>query len=270
MTTGTDSSALRGSALLAIAVNNTRISAGVFRDGSLERQDSISNGAEGVRAMFETLLGDEAGSMAAVLASVADEPAGAARRAVEGLGLSVMRLGVDAPIPIPQALDDTSTVGQDRLLTAMAAHEMTGQACVVIDAGTAITVDFVDGEGTFQGGAIAPGLSMMLRGLHERTSALPKLDYEKPDPARGPWGKDTPHAMQVGVTQMARGLVRVMLEDSAEAFGAYPRVIATGGDAKTLFEDDEIVETITPELQLHGIRIAVDRLLRAAEAEEDS
>jgi len=268
MTIGPDTSALRGSALLAIAVNNTRISAGVFRGGSLERQDSIPNGAEGVRAMFETLICEDAGSMAAVLASVAEEPAGVARRAVEGLGLSVLRLGADAPIPIPQALDDASTVGQDRLLTALAAHEMTGQACVVVDAGTAITVDFVDGEGTFQGGAIAPGLGMMLRGLHEWTSALPKLTYEKPDPARGPWGKDTAHAMLVGVTQMARGLVRVVLEDTAEAFGAYPRVIATGGDAETLFEGDEIVETISPELQLHGIRIAVDRLLRAAESED--
>src|SRR5690606_33992349 len=65
------------------------------------------------------------------------------------------------PVPIEDALEDRSTVGQDRLLAALGAWWRTKQACIVIDAGTAVTVDFVDGTGVFQGGAIAPGVGMM-------------------------------------------------------------------------------------------------------------
>ena len=86
---------------------------------------------------------------------------------------TVYRVGRDLHVPINIALDDPATVGQDRLINALGAFRRARQACVVIDVGTALTVDFVDGVGTFQGGVIAPGPRMMLAALHERTAALP-------------------------------------------------------------------------------------------------
>jgi type III pantothenate kinase len=131
---------------------------------------------------------------------------------------------------------------------------------VVIDAGTAITVDFVDGAGVFHGGAIAPGAQMMLDALAQRTAALPALTAS--DPASdGPYAKTTPDAMQTGVVAAARGLVRVMLDRYAEAYGAYPVVIATGGDAERLFASDELVESVVPHLVLRGIAASVRRAL---------
>ena len=160
-------------------------------------------------------------------------------------------------------ITDDSTVGQDRLLCAVGASVRAEQACVVVDAGTAITVDFVDGEGTFQGGIIAPGVQMMLDALHERTAALPKVPFALPDRALGPFGKDTTHAMRLGVLNAARGLARHTIEQYAEAFGGYPQIVATGGDAPALFEHDDLVEHIVPDLQLIGIAEACARVLDA-------
>jgi type III pantothenate kinase len=177
-------------------------------------------------------------------------------------GLDVHRFGKDLPIPIALALDDASTVGQDRLLCALAAYSKAKQACIVIDAGTAITIDFVDGQGIFQGGVIAPGLRMMLASLHHHTASLPALDLMKPDDARGAFGKDTKHAMLLGVRNAAIGLARYTAERYAEAYEAYPQIIATGGDAAMLFDNDGVVEHIVPDLQLQGIAEAAALLLK--------
>lgn len=249
--------------LLAVAVGNTRTSWAAFRgrESDPARAEPNAGAAEALAAEFERL----APELVAV-ASVHGEAAQAIVGAVAGAGATVLRIGRDLAPPLRHSLDDASTLGVDRSLNAVAAFELVGAACAVIDAGTAITVDFIDGEGTFHGGAIAPGVNMMLRALHEQTAALPKLGFERQPAERGPFGKDTPHAMQLGVAASARGLVRDLVERYAEHYEAYPRVIATGGDAAALFEDDGLVERIIPELQLIGIQRTVER----ARADEEA
>lgn len=161
-------------------------------------------------------------------------------------------IGRDLEIPMKHTLDDASTVGQDRLLDALGAYAKLKEACVVVDAGTAVTVDFVDGEGTFHGGVIAPGLRMMLAAMHQQTSALPELAYELPKPDRGVFGKDTAHAMRLGATNAFIGLVRFTVEKYAEHYQAFPPVIATGGDAAVL-DGDPIVDRIVTDLQMLGL-----------------
>ena len=108
----------------------------------------------------------------------------------------------------------------------------------------------------------------MLKALHEKTDALPDLEPTTPDPARGPYGKDTAHAMQLGVRTMVAGAVRAGIERFADAYDAWPQVIATGGDA-ALLEEEGIVEHFVPDLQLLGIGLCVDRAA-AGYAETDS
>ena len=238
--------------ILAIAVGNSRTRMGRCVSGGIEspalfRSDDTRELARAARELAE-------GAGAVVIASV-NEPCARALENELGSAIPCYRLGRDLSIPIQHALDDASTVGHDRLLCAIGAFEKARQACVVVDAGTAITVDFVDGEGVFQGGAIAPGLSMMLRSMTAGTSALPDIAFE-PVPLDRPFGKRTIEAMRLGAQASAVGAVHHLLGRYAEAFGAYPVVIATGGDAPTLFEGDEIVEHIVPDLQLLGIRAA--------------
>ncbi len=275
--------------LLAISVGNTRTRFGVFRGNVLDHSGVVEN--SDIDAVVSAIRAipldrpDTPAVMASVNDPVADRiaaglvgprgPGAPFRGRLYRFAGAEPRPGRDFPVPIPHALADASTVGQDRLLNALGAFARAGQACVVIDAGTAVTVDFVDGEGVFQGGAIAPGVNMMLRSLHEHTAALPALRYHdaSPPPSEGqiddaapnPFGKSTEAAMLTGVRSSVVGMARLLVDQYAEYFGAYPRVIATGGDAQALFESDPIIEHIVPDLTLMGIHAACERLLEAGE-----
>jgi type III pantothenate kinase len=173
-------------------------------------------------------------------------------------------------IPVQHTLEGPITVGADRLLAALGAFSRSGEACVVIDAGTAVTVDYIDGFGVFQGGVIAPGLGMQLKALHEHTAALPKLEVPKNADEKlpeGPLGKSTREAMLIGCASTIRGLARVMIDRVAEVNLSYPRVIATGGDAPLLLQDDELIEHIVPDLVLIGM-VAAWRSIHAVAGEE--
>lgn len=240
--------------LLAIAVGNSRTRFGLFQGKDLNDPRSMENTDVDALAIAAKEACKAAKGVILAIASVNNPIADALEnKLAKMVGEHVYRFGRDLEIPIVNTLEDDSTVGQDRLLCALGASARAEQACVVVDAGTAITVDFVDGEGVFQGGVIAPGLRMMLRALHQSTAALPNLDLVPPAKDRGPFGKHTREAMTLGVLNAARGLVRETVERFAEAYEAYPQIIATGGDAPLLFEDSDLVENIVPDLQLVGI-----------------
>lgn len=257
--------------LIAVSVGNTRSRIGLFRGTELiESGVHGSTEAEAIAqvaaAMAERSDGEE--NPTVVMSSVHRSSADAIERAVAAQGLVVHRFGRDMAIPIVQSLDDSGakTVGQDRLLCAIGAYSIVRQACVVVDLGTALTVDFVDGEGVFHGGAIAPGVAMMLRALHQQTDALPEIEFKMPE-AGVHFGKNTADAMRLGAVSMVCGSVRWLAERYAEYYEAYPRVIGTGGDMGVL-ESDGLVETFLPDLQLVGIRRACELLL--ASDEEDT
>lgn len=248
--------------ILAIAVGNTRTRLarldGLVPSSAVSlpnpTSDDDATHAQAIAAAATALLEDQANTpilIASVNAPVTRRIQSALAQTADAD--SVYLLGRDAAIPMSTALDDDSTVGHDRLLACLGAYALLKEAAVVVDAGTCITVDFIDGTGVFQGGAIAPGVAMMLRAMHEHTAALPLLTPAPLVEARGVFGKDTAHAMHLGALGSARGLVRYHVERFAEVYGAYPRILATGGDAPLLFDNDDLVERIEPNLQLIGI-----------------
>ena len=176
------------------------------------------------------------------------------------LKLQVFEVEKDMPIPIGRQLDREAIIGEDRLLNAAAAFDVLKQACVVVDAGTAVTIDYVDGTGTFHGGAIAPGGQMMLDALHESTAQLPQVTLERPIEAIG---HNTVEAMRSAAYHGVRGMVRELTEHYAEHAGAYPLVVATGGDAELLLDDFDLIDRIVPELTLMGLaatlRVAMEQ-----------
>ena len=169
------------------------------------------------------------------------------------------------PVAIEHSLaDPTTPPGRTALLAALAAFDGLKQACVVVDAGTAITVDFVDGAGVFHGGVIAPGLQMMLDALAQRRRRTPgALHAEVPSRRDRAIRQDHPrrHARR-RPRRGARARPHSCSTSYSESYGAYPVVIATGGDAENLFRDDEVVETIVPHLVLRGIAVSVKRALQ--------
>lgn len=254
--------------LIAVAVNNSRTRVGRFLKGDLVDPASFpcDDPAAAARAILEALAASP--GLPVVLASVNPPARDAIAAALAKAGVTPLHAGADVPVPFAHALRDASTVGQDRVLCALGAFVRAEQACIIVDAGTAITVDFVDGEGVFHGGIIAPGLGMMLASLHARTAQLPAVRFELPDPGLGPFGKDTQHAMLLGVLAAARGAVRESVERYAEFYGAFPQIIATGGDAALLFENHDLVEHIVPDLQLIGILEACKLAWGAGDSDE--
>ncbi|MEM9250850.1 MAG: type III pantothenate kinase, partial [Planctomycetota bacterium] len=224
------------SPLLAVALGNSRLRLGTFIDGKLTQTDSQP--LDEPETIGDQLGGDIESAFhpirerdgASILMTSTNPRATPALEAVlrDRLGFPFKRVEADVPIPVGRQLDREAIVGEDRLLNAAAAFDTLKQACMVIDAGTAITLDFVDGAGTFHGGAIAPGAQLMLDALDGRFPQLPPTELAKPDE---PIGHNTTQAMLSGAFYGVRGMARELLEQFAEATGQFPIVVATGGDA---------------------------------------
>lgn len=251
---------------LTVNVGNTRVQIGSFLGHKLQatvsvacdRPTDLGDALAEARAPLQ-----DAESTCAVVGSVNAAVAG---HVIELLGdklkLPVYEVEKDMPIPIGRQLDREAIVGDDRLLNAAAAFDVLKQGCVVVDAGSAVTIDYVDGTGTFHGGVIAPGGQMMLDALHASTAQLPQVTLERPTEAIG---HNTVEAMRSAVYHGIRGMVRELVERYAEHAGAYPLVIATGGDAELLLDDFDLIDRIVPELTLMGLAAT----LRVAMEESD-
>ncbi len=254
---------MTGISLIAVSVGNSRIHAALFSGGALSESERFETARLAVAAQRVLAWWNAAADPAAmpvVMASVNEPVASTLKAMIEDqLSIEVYRVGEDVPVPIGRQLDPETITGVDRLLNAAAAYDTLREACVIVDAGTALTVDFVDGEGTFQGGAIAPGAAMQLAALHQHTAALPELQLERPQDEA--FGRSTAQAMLQGVFHGMRGTVQRLVERYAEHYGAFPRVIATGGDAELLFATDDLVDRIVPDLTVLGIAAAARHAL---------
>ncbi len=242
--------------LLAIQVGNRRSHLGVFSDGQLTRSERVDHDDEAIGSLVSEMFAPiaDAENAAIVVGSVNEPRTHAVVEAAEdATGRRALRVERDLNVAIGRKLDPESIVGDDRLLNAAAAFHRLQQACAIVDAGTAVTVDFLDGEGTFHGGAILPGTQMMLDALHERTAALPSMQFTRPDEAIG---HSTGQAMLNGVFYGARGAARELIESYAELYGGYPSILATGGDAAALFEGYDLIEAIVPDLTLTGLAVS--------------
>jgi type III pantothenate kinase len=246
--------------LIAINMGNSRSQVGQFVDGELSEQDQLATTdtaavVDSVVRLFEGIKDREEARV--FLGAVVPETAARLEAEVaSATGVQPVRLERDMPVPIGRKLDPEAIVGVDRLLNATAAFDVMGEACVVVDVGTAATVDFVDGDGTFHGGAILPGASMMLQALADGASQLPLVELSEPFEAIG---HSTAEAMRSGVVHGLRGAVRELTERYAEFYQAYPRVIVTGGDAKLLFESYDLVDRLVPDLTLQGMAVTCRR-----------
>ncbi|MFO0962119.1 MAG: type III pantothenate kinase [Phycisphaerales bacterium] len=254
------------SLLLAISVGNTRTAVGHFHGDQLHAVERLpSDDVAGIVAAAQRQwehcthgAGESSKSDAEVVVASVNDPQAARIEAAlaSALQTDIWRIGRDLEVPIGRCLDEGATPGQDRLLAAAAAFDLLKQAVIVVDAGTAVTVDFIDGEGVFHGGAIAPGAQMQLDALHARTAALPKVEFARPSDEEA-FGRNTVDAMQIGVFEGIRGMTQALVERYSSSYGAFPLVLATGGDAEALFEDSDLVARVVPDLVLRGILVAV-------------
>jgi type III pantothenate kinase len=170
-------------------------------------------------------------------------------------GDKVQVLDRAAQLPLQVHLDDPGRVGIDRLLNALAANgrRRPGSRAAIIDAGTAVTVDYVDETGAFRGGAILPGLRLMSQALHAYTALLPLVEVRAPAP---PVGDSTPAAIRAGVFWSVLGGIEALLRQVRGLAVTDLEVFFTGGDGGILAGQLSAAVQVWPEMTLEGIRLA--------------
>lgn len=172
-----------------------------------------------------------------------------------GFPAVVVEPGVKTGIAI--LTDSPKEVGADRIANAVAAHAMfPEESIVIVDFGTAITVDAVSPRGEYLGGAIAPGLDTAAHALFSATAQLPRVELVEPV---GPIGKSTVASIQSGIIYGTAGLVDGLVQRVSEELEGKVHVIATGGMAQVLARHCATIEQTEPMLTLEGLRLIFQR-----------
>jgi type III pantothenate kinase len=241
--------------LLVVAIGNSRLHLATFVGGELEtvRHASHAQSADFASIISELWKTLPEGSDVAGCSVVPGKLESIEHAIKQSTGKPVQWVGADLDIPIPVTTKEPKQTGVDRALVAAAAYEQLQKACVVVDAGTALTINLVNDQGALVGGAIMPGVAMMIDSLHARTAKLPQITFTAPDDA---YGTDTESAIRHGITASLRGAVQSLAERWAEQMGTWPEVIATGGDAHALFDGWEVVHAVSPDLLMYGVALA--------------
>lgn len=247
---------------LAIDIGNTNIHIGIFEDDVLHSSYSVKS--EFPRPLLENLENTLnpatlAKPQAVVLSSVNPK--------VEVFVIEYIQkhffvnpqfIGKDIPIPMAVLTDQPDRVGVDRLVNALAAFERTKSWTIVVDAGTAITVDVINDGGAFMGGIIAPGMGISSKALHHYTALLPEIPVNKPKTILG---KNTEGAINSGIYWGTVGMVSRLISMLCDELKCQPAIIATGGDAQLLAQEIPKITCVIPCLTLEGIKIAYKKNL---------
>ena len=168
------------------------------------------------------------------------------------------RLLQNQSLPITIRVEQPDRVGADRLLAAVAVNALrtADRPAIVIDAGTAITVDLVSADGAFQGGVILPGFSLVAPALARDTDLLPLVAGSLHDPAPAVVGKSTAGAIRSGLYWGSVGAVCEVVRRITRELEQEPQLFVAGGDAAKLAPYLPASARVVPELVLAGIALA--------------
>jgi type III pantothenate kinase len=274
--------------LIAVDIGNSRIKLGRFCAASGLRHEASTDTGSARQSLpeptgtLELPLANRAGDFDAAplaqwcVSAVATAPwlvssvhRGAAERLATTIGTLAKTRAADwqlrqltyRDVPLRLAVDAPERAGIDRLLAALAANQLRrpGRAAIVVDMGTAITVDLVTAAAEFAGGAILPGMAMSARALEEQTDALPHVPINAWQNPPLPLGKATIPAIEAGLFWGAVGAVRELVEQLSAGIDYPPNIFVTGGNSQLVADQltaaHGMVVEYVPHLVLAGIAL---------------
>jgi type III pantothenate kinase len=252
--------------LLAVDVGNTQVVCGLFDDGNLLFSFRLSACGERtadeygffIARLAESRAGREVETADSIVCSVVPPLTDKIETALERyfgrrptvVGPDYSRLGINV------AYDRPEDVGADRVVDALAAREAFGAPVIIVDFGTATTLDLVNAEGDYVGGAIMPGLALAAKTLSESAARLVPVEYKAPASVVG---KNTDDSIRSGLIYGTAAAVDGMIEKFREEIGERCPVVATGGLAKYVVGPSEYVEVVDPDLTLKGLWLAYQK-----------
>lgn len=256
--------------LLAFDIGNSNIVLGVFRDGrqltNWRIETDTRKGADEYGMLIWQLFDHEKLDMgdvdAIIIATVVPSVMYTIRHMAEKYfhcEVMVVESGIRTGLVIKY--DNPKQVGADRIVDAVAAYEKYGGPLIVIDIGTATTIDAVTDQAEYLGGTIAPGLKISSEVLFERTAQLPKVELEEPGQTIC---RNTIQGMQSGLIYghmgMIEFIVNKMKDELSQACGGQPvKVIATGGMSTMIEKGVSCIDVVDRMLTLDGLEIIYEK-----------
>ncbi|MCJ7745855.1 MAG: type III pantothenate kinase [Actinobacteria bacterium] len=251
--------------LLGIDVGNTQTVIGIFEGEELQHHWRI--GTERERTADEialTLTGflnlsgqrlDDVDGI--IISSVVPEMTSAlVHMARDILKLEPLVVDSDTDTGVPILYDDPSQVGADRLVNAAAAINKYGTPCVVVDFGTATTLDAITRSGEYVGGTISPGIEISSLALFRAAARLSRVELVAPSL---PIGRNTVESIQSGIINGAAGQVDRLVELFKQELGEDAKVVATGGLAEIVAGRCRTIDEWDPLLTLEGLKLIYER-----------
>lgn len=247
--------------LLAVDVGNTTIVFGIFKNDKLMETFRLSStktyGKTGIAQFLKQELEQRAlqGECfeAAVIASVVPAVMPALMAGIETV-LGKNPLVVDETIFPKVRYEAEGRLGVDRAVCCDAADERYGLPLLVVDLGTATTLDALDANGRYIGGCILTGMQVTADVLCKRTALLPLIDLEKPTTYLG---FNTVEQIQIGVVSGYLGGLKHLIEETVREMNCDEKVkvVATGGFAPLAAQHLDCIDAVDPSLLLDGLRI---------------
>lgn len=227
---------------LVVDYGNSYVKAAVFNRHDLVEQRSFGDG-KALQLYLQNFSGRNF-----ILSSVTNE-----NEHVLGWAAHIERkfvLDAKLRLPVVNLYETPHTLGSDRIAGICGAyHRFPGENCLVVDTGTCIKFDFLDGGGRYYGGAISPGLRMRFEAMHHFTARLPLADLTDQPPLIG---KSTMQSLQSGAINGAVAEIDGIIDRYEHEFDGL-KVILTGGDSA--FFENKLKRPIfaLPNLVLSGL-----------------
>ena len=250
--------------ILAIDVGNTHSVLGLFSKGELIGEWRVSTQPHRTADEMGTLIHSlfrhrallreglkviEGAILSSVVPSITETFTEMVRLYCEAPCL-VVGPGVKTGMPI--LYENPREVGADRIVNSVAAYRQHKQGLIVVDFGTATTFDVVTPEGAYAGGAIFPGMGISSEALFLHAARLPRVELSAPPSVVG---RNTVHSIQSGLIFGYVGLVEGLVARMRAEVSFEVKVIATGGLSSLIAHHTSVIDEVSPQLTLEGLRL---------------
>jgi type III pantothenate kinase len=251
--------------LLAIDIGNTNIVLGLYQGKKLITHWRLATQAERTADEYGVILtqlvehgGFRCEQISAIAVSCVVPPMLTTTQelAARFFDRDPLIVGPGIKTGMPILYENPKDVGADRIVNGIAAYEKYRDACIVVDFGTATTIDLISPKGEYVGGAIAPGLSISLEALVQRASKLPHIEIVKPKEVVG---RNTVNSIQAGIFYGYVGLVDGLVQRIQKEQNLSLKVVATGGLAPLVATECATIHEVDEFLTLDGLRIIHER-----------